>query len=255
MMIVLYGLVIGIFTSLLGGGGAALYLGVLTTKLGLPINIAVPTSLLIAIPPLFFGFLIQKKNKNVQIELGNRMIIAAIPGIIIGTIFSKYISIAVYNLVVGVLILIMGLIILIKFLKDLRSTENRHISLENLNHKSFFVILLSGLLSGIMVGTGGMSGGATVVAGLTVVGTPALEATGTSTYILCIMSIIGLLAHLFTSTINWHVGVALIIGAIIGNLITPITLKKLNFEKVNYVLTPILAVTIIYFGISMIISK
>ncbi|WCJ47741.1 permease [Levilactobacillus brevis] len=52
-----YGFMIGVFVSLIGGGGASLYLGVLTSQLGLATAVAVPTSLFVALPALFLGFL------------------------------------------------------------------------------------------------------------------------------------------------------------------------------------------------------
>ncbi|WP_252898940.1 hypothetical protein [Secundilactobacillus odoratitofui] len=49
---ILLGLLIGIFVSLIGGGGASLYLGVLSGQLAT--STAVSTSLFVALPALFF---------------------------------------------------------------------------------------------------------------------------------------------------------------------------------------------------------
>lgn len=97
----LSGLLIGIFVSLIGGGGAALYLGVLTSQVGLATAVAVPTSLIVALPALFFGFLTQLKIKNVNFKIGNQMIIAAVPGIIVGTFSAQFIPQQLYNWIVG----------------------------------------------------------------------------------------------------------------------------------------------------------
>lgn len=108
MLIVIYGFLIGAFVSLIGGGGASLYLGVLTSQLNIPAPIAAPTSLFIALPALFFGFLTQLKVKNVDFKIGNKMVLSAIPGIIVGTISSKYIPLNIYNIIVGFILMIMG---------------------------------------------------------------------------------------------------------------------------------------------------
>ncbi|WP_269779790.1 sulfite exporter TauE/SafE family protein [Lactiplantibacillus plantarum] len=231
----LSGLLIGIFVSLIGGGGAALYLGVLTSQVGLATAVAVPTSLIVALPALFFGFLTQLKIKNVNFKIGNQMIIAAVPGIIVGTFSAQFIPQQLYNWIVGTIFLIMGAMVLIKYVHQPWQA-------------AFF-----GLLSGLMVGIGGLSGGATTAAGLAILGLTAVEAAGTATYVLTVMSTISLIGHLFTSTFAWQSGLVLMIGAIIGAIITPLVIRHLNLDKVNRVLTPFLGLIIIYFGIKMFI--
>lgn len=245
MLIVIYGFLIGAFVSLIGGGGASLYLGVLTSQLNIPAPIAAPTSLFIALPALFFGFLTQLKVKNVDFKIGNKMVLSAIPGIVVGTISSKYIPLNIYNIIVGFILMIMGVIVLVKFF---RKTEQK----SSKKNKNSLAISL-GILSGLMVGIGGLSGGATTVGGLTIMGLGAIEAAGTTTYVLWIMSLIGFLTHLFTSKFAWTAGLGLMIGAIIGSIVTPLVLKKMNYVKINNILTPLLGAVIFYFGLKMII--
>ena len=244
MITVVYGFLIGVFVSLVGGGGASLYLGVLTSQLHIPVPVAAPTSLLIALPALGFGFLTQMKIKNVRFNLGNRMIVAAVPGIIGGTLIAHWISLEVYNWVVGLIFLTMGVMILVKFF--------RHGQKKKGGRSSRIQAAGFGLLSGLMVGIGGLSGGATTVGGLTLLGLSSLEATGTSTYVLFVMSAVGFVSHLFTSTFAWTAGLGLMAGAIAGSIVTPLVLHRMDYQRVNAVLTPLLGILIIYFGISMI---
>jgi uncharacterized membrane protein YfcA len=245
MLVVIYGFLIGAFVSLIGGGGASLYLGVLTSQLHIPAPIAAPTSLFIALPALFFGFLTQLKVKNVEFKIGNKMILSAIPGIVIGTISAKYIPLNVYNWIVGLILMVMGIIVLIKFFRHTESDNNKK--------DSNWLAISLGLLSGLMVGIGGLSGGATTVGGLTIMGLGAVEAAGTTTYVLWVMSLIGFISHLFTSQFAWTAGLGLMVGAIVGSVITPLVLKKMNYVKINTFLTPLLGVIIFYFGIKMIL--
>ncbi|MFC6181169.1 sulfite exporter TauE/SafE family protein [Lactiplantibacillus daowaiensis] len=244
MLVLFYGLAIGIFVSLIGGGGAALYLGVLTSQLGLATAVAVPTSLLVALPALFFGFLTQMRIKNVDFHVGNQMIIAAILGIIIGTIAGQYIPQTLYDWIVGTIFIIMGGMVLIKAI--------RHGGKKAANHQ-VWAARGFGLLSGLMVGIGGLSGGATTAAGLAILGLTAVEAAGTATYVLTAMSAISLVGHLFTSTFAWQAGWLLMLGAIIGAVLTPLVIRRLDLDKVNRVLTPFLGLLIIYFGVKMFI--
>lgn len=243
MLTLIYGLVIGIFVSLIGGGGAALYLGVLTSQLGLATAVAVPTSLLVALPALFFGFLTQTRIHNVNFHVGNQMIIAAIPGIIVGTISAQYIPQNVYNWIVGSIFIVMGLMVLRKAIFPKKATSD--------NPHQAWAARGFGLLSGLMVGIGGLSGGATTAAGLTILGLTAVESAGTATYVLTAMSAISFVGHLFTSTFAWEAGWMLMLGAIIGAVLTPLVIRKLDLNKVNRVLTPFLGLLIIYFGVKM----
>lgn len=245
MLVIIYGFLIGVFVSLIGGGGASLYLGVLINQLHVPAPIAAPTSLFIALPALFFGFLTQLKVQNVQFKIGNKMILASIPGIVIGTLSAKYIPLKIYNWIVGIILIVMGIIVLIKFFR--KNEDNTDKSNNNL------LAIGLGLLSGLMVGIGGLSGGATTVGGLTIMGLGAIEAAGTTTYVLWVMSLIGFISHLFTSKFAWTAGLGLMIGAIIGSVITPLVLRKMNYVKINNILTPLLGVIIFYFGIKMIL--
>lgn len=245
MEVIIYGLLIGVFVSLIGGGGASLYLGVLTSQIGLPTSTAVPTSLFIAVPALFFGFLTQLKIKNVHLKIGNQMIVAAIPGIFIGTILAKYIPLTIYNWLVGILLLVMGILVLLKYFRPRKKITNS-------NYSSSGAIYF-GLLSGLMVGIGGLSGGATTMSGLTLMGLPTFLAAGTTTYVLWVMALLGFITHLFTSTVDWHAGLLLMFGAIIGSVITPLFMNKIDSEKFNKYLTPVLGIVIIYFGLNMLI--
>ncbi len=245
MLIFAYGLIIGIFVSLIGGGGAALYLGVLTSQIGLTTAVAVPTSLLVALPALFFGFLTQMRIKNVNFHVGNQMILAAIPGILVGTISAQFIPQKLYNWIVGTIFIVMGGMVLLKAIR--RQKKSRKTAQQIWIARGF------GLLSGLMVGIGGLSGGATTAAGLTILGLTAVEAAGTATYVLTTMSAISLIGHLFTSTFAWQAGWLLMIGAIIGAIITPLVIRRLDLDKVNRVLTPFLGLLIIYFGVKMFI--
>lgn len=239
------GLLIGIFVSLIGGGGASLYLGVLSGQL--TTETAVSTSLFVALPALFFGTLTQIHIHNVRFKMGNRLIISAIPSIIIGTFLSKYIPEKIYTIVIGILLAVMGIIVLRKNLRRRQQINQKP------SQRPIIAYLL-GILSGLMVGLGGLSGGATTVAGLSMMGLSTFEAAGTTTYVLCAMSLVGFVSHLLTSTIAWSAGVTLMIGAIIGSILTPLVLTKLDLRKIDRPLGIFLGAVIIYFGAKMLIT-
>lgn len=245
MINIILGLLIGIFVSLIGGGGASLYLGVLSGQL--PTGVAVSTSLFVALPALFFGTLTQIHIRNVHFKIGNQLIIAAIPSIIVGTFFGQYIPEKGYTIVIGVLLTVMGIIVLRKNLIPKRQPSK-------LVHQRPGLAYSLGILSGLMVGLGGLSGGATTVAGLSMMGLTTFEAAGTTTYVLCAMALVGFISHLLTSSIAWSAGITLMIGAIAGSIITPLVLTRINLRKLDQPLGIFLGIVIVYFGVKMLLT-
>lgn len=245
MLNILLGLLIGIFVSLIGGGGASLYLGVLSGQLAT--SIAVSTSLFVALPALFFGTLTQIHIHNVHFKIGNQLIIAAIPSIIIGTFLGKFIPEKLYTIIIGMLLAVMGILVLRKNL-----FSKKHAAAPA-NHRPSLAYLL-GILSGLMVGLGGLSGGATTVAGLSMMGLTTFEATGTTTYVLCAMALLGFVSHLLTSSIAWSAGVNLMIGAIVGSIVTPLVLAKVELRRLDRPLGLFLGIVIVLFGVKMLLT-
>ncbi|GAO99544.1 sulfite exporter TauE/SafE family protein [Fructobacillus ficulneus] len=244
MLSIFYGFLIGCFVTLIGGGGATFYLGVLTSTLGLSTAVAVPTSLFIAVPALFSGLVTQWRLKNVEVKTGNRLILAAIPGILIGTVVAKYIPSAVYNIAVGCILIGMGTIVVIKNFRNRGKTPQR-----NQDSK---IAPVFGFISGLMVGFGGLSGGSATVAGLSIMGIPAVKAAGTTTYVLWILAVVGLATHLVAgSVINWSAGLFLMVGGIIGSVLTPLVLHLFDPKKINKFLSPVIGFVIMYFGIRL----
>lgn len=230
---------------MIGGGGASLYLGVLSGQLAT--STAVSTSLFVALPALFFGTLTQIHIHNVHFKVGNQLIFAAIPSIIVGTFMGKYIPEVVYTIIIGLLLTVMGGIVL-------RKNLWRHTGVSKTpHHRPIFAYSL-GALSGLMVGLGGLSGGATTVAGLSMMGLTTFEAAGTTTYVLCAMALVGFMSHLMTSTIAWTAGITLMIGAIIGSILTPLVLTKIDIRKLDRPLGIFLGLVIVYFGVKMLVT-
>lgn len=243
MVGIVYGFLIGVFISLMGGGGAALYLGVLTSQLGISTAVAAPTSLIVAIPALLFGCATQMRIHNVHFKLGNRMIIASLPGILLGTGVAPFIPNQIYDWVVGGILMVMGAIVVIRGLRQGARTPS--------GRSRLGVAVGLGFLSGLMVGIGGLTGGGPTVAGLSILGLSAMEAAGTSSYVISVMALVGAVGHLFTGTIAWQAGVTLMVGSVVGAVLTPLLLHKLNLVRLNQWLTPIMGLIIVYFGVNL----
>ncbi|MGY5340037.1 sulfite exporter TauE/SafE family protein [Levilactobacillus spicheri] len=237
------GLLIGAFISVMGGGGAAMYLGVLTSQLGIATAVAAPTSLIVAIPALLFGCVTQIRIHNVHFDLGNRMLLAALPGILVGTAVAPFIPARIYDWVVGTILMVMGGIVIYRAWRPAQKQAT--------GRSRTTIAVALGFLSGLMVGIGGLTGGGPTVAGLSILGLSALEAAGTSTYVISVMAIVGAIGHLFTGSIACLAGINLMIGSVMGSVVTPLILHRFDMVKLSRWLTPLMGAVIVYFGVSI----
>lgn len=240
------GLCIGAFVSLVGGGGASLYLAVLTTQL--PAPIAVSTSLFVALPALLVGTISQIHIHNVRWNIGNRFIIAAIPSIVVGTILGKFIPDHAYMVIIGILLFGLGCFTLVRNMRQNKSQGN------TFSKSQPRIAHIFGIFAGLMVGIGGLSGGAITVAGLSLLGLPPFAATGTATYIMFVMSVVGFAGHAITTPIAWESGFFLMVGAMISSAIMPLLLSRIDVRKLNKPLGIIMGLFVMFFGAKMIIT-
>ncbi|MCE7698532.1 MAG: sulfite exporter TauE/SafE family protein [Methanobacterium paludis] len=88
ILLPLFGFLIGLLVSMLGGGGGGLYVPVLTLLFGVPTQVAVATSLASVLPTTAVGALSHHREGNVDIRTG---LILGIGGII-GTVIGAYIA-------------------------------------------------------------------------------------------------------------------------------------------------------------------
>lgn len=240
ILLSLAGLIVGIFVVSMGGGGGAIYIGILTNIFHMSPAVAASTSLATLIPSMIMGAYSHYKQGNINIKDGNKMLIYTAIGTIIGSLVSPYIPEKIYMYVTGIILFILGLQMLYKFFfcKNHLSTEN---------HK-YWVIVIFGLLSGLMVGIVGLSGGGPIVSGLLILGIPMIKAVGTSIYVLVGTSIIGLLMHLSFGNVNWQYVALLLTGTLIGSYVGPKILTKFNPDTLDKVLKLVMGILLIIMG-------
>lgn len=90
LLMVIVGLAVGIFVISLGGGGGAIYLGVLTAIFQLSPSAAAATSIVTSLPALVMGSWSYYRRGLINFKLGNRMLVAAIPSIFVGFFISPW---------------------------------------------------------------------------------------------------------------------------------------------------------------------
>ncbi len=201
----------GVFVISLGGGGGAIYLGVLTALFNLPPATAAATSIVTALPALLVGAWSYYRRGMIEFRLGNRMLVAAIPSIFIGFWISPWLPEKLYKLVIGLILAALGIRIIYK-------TYHRSAKQPT---SSKWGSIAYGVIGGLMVGVAGLSGGGPITAGLLLLGVGMANASATSAYVLVGMSIVGALLHLSGGAVDWQAASGLIVGSLVGALLAP----------------------------------
>ncbi|KRM28259.1 hypothetical protein FD32_GL001754 [Limosilactobacillus panis DSM 6035] len=211
---VIVGLAVGIFVISLGGGGGAIYLGVLTAIFQLSPGAAAATSIVTSLPALIMGSWSYYRRGLIDFSLGNRMMIAAIPSIFVGFFISPFFPERVYKIIIGAILAFLGAQLIYKVY---RQTDNKQAGRVSAKTAS----VLYGIMGGLMVGIAGLSGGGPITTGLLLLGASMAEASATSSYVLVGMSIVGALLHISGGNIDWHAAGGLIAGSLVGAFLAP----------------------------------
>ncbi|WP_283622043.1 sulfite exporter TauE/SafE family protein [Limosilactobacillus avium] len=214
LLMVIVGLAVGIFVISLGGGGGAIYLGVLTAIFQLSPGAAAATSIVTSLPALIMGSWSYYRRGLIDFSLGNRMMIAAIPSIFVGFFISPFFPERVYKIIIGAILAFLGAQLIYKVYRQTDSKKEGRMSAKTAS-------VLYGIMGGLMVGIAGLSGGGPITTGLLLLGASMAEAAATSSYVLVGMSIVGALLHISGGNIDWHAAGGLIAGSLVGAFLAP----------------------------------
>ncbi len=232
------GFLAGLLVISFGGGGGAIYVGVLTALCGVPPELAASTSLATIIPTTLVGALGHFRAGHVDLRLMGLLLASALVGTVFGTWVSAYIPEGIYYLISGALLLILSTQMLWTLVRQ-RGAPLRRPG-ERLSRKEFWEASAFGLLSGVMTGAIGLSGGGPITAALFLLRCPALRTVGTSVTVIAVMSTAGFLTHLAIGHIDWRLVGYLASGTIAGAIAAPPLLDRLGKERAERVIRPLI---------------
>jgi uncharacterized membrane protein YfcA len=232
------GFLVGLLIISLGGGGGAVYVGILTAFFNIPPAIAASTSLATMIPTTAVGTFSHWKAGNVNFRFGLTMMIGGIAGSIAGSLCSGLLPQILYNKLTGIILLLLAVQMLVSYMKKKRKRDNTE-NISQAKKADTIKAVCFGLFGGAMSGLIGLSGGGPIVAGLMIIGCPALETVGTSVLVLLGISVTGFAAHLGLGNIDWELVGLLAAGTMCGAFVGPFLLKRIDKKNLEKVLQPV----------------
>ena len=233
----LVGFLAGMLIISLGGGGGAVYVGVLTGLCGIAPDVAASVSLATAIPTTLMGAFSHYRAGNVNVRLALYVLAGTAVGSVIGSLCSGLLPLRFYNKLTGLLILALQMTWHC-FYPPKREIKDA----DSLTAKDKLKAMAYGLLGGVMSGLLGVTGGGPITAGLFVLGCAPLHAVGTSVFVIFGMSLVGFFMHLSLGHMDWQLVKLLLSGTLAGAFAGPWLMSRLDRQKVNRFLRPLVAI-------------
>ncbi|NQU53314.1 MAG: sulfite exporter TauE/SafE family protein [Bacteroidetes bacterium] len=248
----LLGLIIGLFGTMLGGGGGFFFLPILTLVVEVPAQTAVITSLAATLPICIVGTLGHYRKGNINFRIGFMFATAGLVGAFIGAGITSRISAEQLKVSFGIYSVLIALNMLVstwrKKQAEANGTEKQIDSgIIQIGKGSFF-----GFFAGTITGTFGTSGTAPVLAGLFTMRIPLKLVIGTSLMVVLVNTVFAVGAHFLVGQIDLTLVCFLTAGSIIGALLGPRVLSKVKIEKSENNIRYWFAAVIVVIGVLMI---
>lgn len=212
-----------VFGSVVGLGGGFVMVPVLRVAFGIVPTIASATSLFLVFAntaAASFGFL---RDKRVDIRLGLMLAIGAIPGSILGVAAVHRVTVAQFDTIYGVLLVILALATL----------RRRGISSRPAGERTFLHQPLAAIPAGFVMGVAsslfGVGGGIIVVPLMLIAARmPPHTAAATSSFVILLSAPVGIATHIIAGDAQWALIAPLVLGGLIGGSIGPSVARRIS---------------------------
>ena len=253
LLLPVIGFIIGMFGTMLGGGGGFFFLPILTLIVGVPPHIAVATSLAATLPICVVGTLGHYRIGNVDFKAGTVFIIAGVFGAFAGAGITRLLTEKQLKVSFGVYALLIALNLVYTTWKKKKEEERENgvpnSEIRRLGKGSFF-----GISAGLIAGTFGTSGTAPVLAGLFSMRLPLKIVIGTSLVVVLANTLFAVSAHFVVGRIDLTVVGFLTSGSVIGAMLGTRFISKAKVDKKENNIRYVYALVMAGIGILMMIS-
>jgi uncharacterized membrane protein YfcA len=252
----LIGFVIGIFGTILGGGGGFFFIPILTLWLAVPAQTAVMTSLVATLPITMVGSVSHYRRRNIDVKVAAVFIAAGLIGAVTGARITGWITEAQLRVAFGIYSIIMGVGIVLRSRKKKEAGNHTKVQDEPENNHMVAKGSFYGLVAGTITGAFGTSGTMPVIAGLYSMKIPLKVIIGTSLLVVLFNSIFAIGAHLFIGKVDVTLVAFLTAGSVIGALGGPGILSRMKIDnKAESTAALWYASTMVIIGILMILGR
>lgn len=215
---VVLGAFIGVLLGLLGGGGSILAVPALVFGLGLPVEQAIPISLIVVATASAVGAIPKIIAGQVQLRLAAIFAAAGIPATLLGSAIGKHVPESALLLGFAAVMVVAG----IRMLADQRSigtaceARSGEVNWRRCVPRS----IGAGLLVGVLTGLFGVGGGFLIVPALVVLlGVEMSTAVGTSLLIITANSVTGAVSHLHAISVDWSIAIGFVMAAMAASAV------------------------------------
>ena len=224
-----FGVLVGIFGSIMGLGGGILVVPIFLLLFDIPLAQTVGTSLVVVFFNSLSGTIAYARQKRIVYPITWRFGLATVPGAFIGGYLIDYFSLSLFSVIFGLLLLFTAYTMYQKARNIKKASDDGNLTFYQTKQKlGMLVSLFVGMLSSIL----GVGGGTIHVPFMNqVMKVPIHWAVATSTSILFISAVAGLITHGSLGHILWTEAICTGIGATIGATIGAGIAKRLPAKK------------------------
>jgi uncharacterized membrane protein YfcA len=212
-----------IFGSVVGLGGGFVMVPILRVAFGIVPTIASATSLFL----VFFntaaasvGFL---RDKRVDLSLATYLAIGAVPGSILGVSAVHRVTIAEFDTIYGVLLVVLAIATLRR-----RGIASRPAGEKTFLHSPWAAIP-AGLVMGVASSLFGVGGGIIVVPLMLIAARmPPHIAAATSSFVILLSAPVGIVTHVIAGDADWLLVAPLALGGLVGGSVGPTIARRIS---------------------------
>ena len=247
LFMMLGGIVVGIFGSLLGLGGGVLIIPMLTLIFNIPIHTAIGTSFLCIIATSSGAATHYVQQRLTDIRLGMTLELATTVGAIIGGLIAGILARNTLSVIFSFLLVYTGLSMLQKKTSDEVGDKKGNPD-ENYQVKRMPLGMLASFFAGNVSGLLGIGGGVIKVPAMyLLMDVPLKTATATSNFMLGVTASASCFIYYFRGDVNLSISGATVIGVFLGAVIGSRLLQVIKTS----VLKRIFVVVVVYLALKM----
>ena len=268
LVLILIGMLSAILGSLVGIGGGIIivptliYFGMeLHILEGITPQIAIGTSSLILIITGLSSTLGYLKVKQVDVKNGSIFLFGLIPGALIGSVLSRYLTFDAFNLYFGIFLIFVSILLLVRHrIKPMTWFENArylksYTDLQGVTHHYSVhpvVAVVTTFVIGVISGLFGIGGGALMTPLMLIVFRfPPHVAVGTSMMMIFFSSVASSAGHIVQGHVAWGYALILIVSSYFGAQLG----VRLNQRMQSDMIVNLLRIVMLCMGLYLIIKS